>query len=358
MLRNGENAKKTNKLASLARVVSAFVFIVFSTIYYSDNTFAANMVTRSATVGSSLPSETTYHEFRFTTLTSGSVGSIVFEYCNNLPFYGAPCTVPTGLNVDGASLTIQSGLTGFSVSASDTNANKIVITRTAAVSAPTAASYHFENIVNQSTVNESVFVRISTHTSTNGSGVQIDDGAVVYATAEGVGVGGFVPPHLTFCVGVTVADNCSSTTGSLLTLGELSELTTRTSSSQFAAATNDPTGYNVYISGGTMTSGNEIIPALADNSSSQTGISQFGINLRSNTNPAVGANASGTGTGSAVSNYNVSNSFRYNDGELIAKSVLPTNYNKFTVSYIVNVSSEQPAGVYASSFTYTAIASF
>ncbi len=107
-----------------------------------------------------------------------------------------------------------------------------------------------------------------------------------------------------------------------------------------------------------MTSGNEIIPALASNGASIVGQSQFGINLAANSNPSVGATVSGSGDATANSGYGTSNSFRYNDGEMIAASSLPTEYNRFTVSYLVNVSADQSPGIYATSFTYTAIASF
>jgi hypothetical protein len=260
--------------------------------------------------------------------------------------------------VSGASISSQIGITGFSISIPDTTTNKLVISRAAAVAGPVTARYIFANVINQSTNNQTVFVRLSTHSSTDGTGSPVDNGSVVYATVEGVGVGGYVPPHLTFCVGVTVALDCTSASGSLLNLGELSETTPRAATSQFAGATNDVTGYNVYVSGGTMTSGNEIIPALSSNASSQPGTSQFGINLRSNNSPVVGADVSGSGTGAAIAAYNIINSFRYNSGELIARSTLPTEYNRFTVSYLVNVSSGQRPGIYASSFTYTAVASF
>ncbi len=338
--------------------MSAFVLIIIFTYNYVDSVAAANIVSRRATIGSSVAGQITYHEFRFTTLTNASVGSIVFEYCSNLPFYGSPCTAPAGLNVDSSTLTSQSGITGFSISAPETNANKIVLTRASVIAAPTIATYRFNNITNQSSANESIFVRISTHNSIDGSGAQIDDGAVAYATAEGVGVGGYVPPRLTFCVGQTVALNCATTEGSLMDMGEFSEFSPSSASSQFAASTNDPTGYSVYMSGGTMTSGNEVIPALSTNAPSIVGTSQFGVNLRGNSNPNVGADVSGSGTGVPATGYNTPNSYRFNSDELIVNSSLPSNFNRFTVSYIVNVTKDQRPGVYASSFTYTAIASF
>ena len=107
-----------------------------------------------------------------------------------------------------------------------------------------------------------------------------------------------------------------------------------------------------------MTSGNEVIPALSTNASSASGTSQFGINLRLNNEPTVGADVSGNGTAQPTANYNNANSFRYVSGEQIADATRATAFNRFTVAYMINVSADQRPGVYASSFTFTAIASF
>lgn len=347
---------KTNISKSIFLAALAIVLPVLSLFYYS-HVNAADLVQRSVRIGSSVASEITSHEFRFTTATNASVGSLLFEYCSNLPLYGSPCTAPAGLVVNSSSILTQTGLTGFSLHGSS-NANRLVITRAAAVSAPTIANFVFNNITNPSGVNQTVFVRISTHASTDASGVPIDFGAVVFSTVPGVGVGGFVPPYLTFCVGVTVASDCSSATGDIIALGELSSVNSTTATSQFAVATNDPVGYNAYISGGTMAAGNEVIPNLISGTASAVGTSQFGINLRSNSSPSVGANVSGSGTGNPSSNYGTSNIFRYNSGDQIASSPLPTEFNRFTVSYVVNVSRSQKPGIYASSFNFTAVVAF
>jgi hypothetical protein len=347
---------RTTKGLLIWVVLAFFLFsFVSQSILFAN---AADLRQRSITIGSSLASEVTNHEMRFTTATSGSIGSVVYEYCTNLPYFGTPCTAPAGLIVNGASIASQSGISGLSISGVHTTTNRLVLTRTPGVVGLVAYTANFSNITNQSTPNESVFVRIGTYSSTDGSGLPIDFGAVVYSTADGVGVGGYVPPFLTFCAGVTVALDCSTTAGELINMGELSTSNTNTGTSQFAGATNDLSGYSVYVSGGTMTAGNEIIPALVTNGSSNPGTSQFGINLRSNSTPSVGAEVSGGGTAVPNAGYGTSNSFRYNDGELIAQSPLPTEYNRFTVSYIVNVSEDQAPGIYASSYTYTAIASF
>ncbi len=344
-------------LTRLTDAVSVFVLLWVQLFVLTSPAFALSLTDKQVEIGNSAVSASTSHAFEFTVSTSASVGSLVLEYCSNLPFYGAACTVPTGLDVSSSNFTSQSGVTGLSVDPL-TNNNRLVATRApSAVAASTAASFTLNNIINQDFLG-SVYVRISTHSSIDGTGLPIDFGAVVYSTARDFTVGGYVPPYLTFCVGVTVASNCSSTTSGLLDLGEFSTSTPSFITSQFAGATNVLTGYNVYISGGTFTAGNSIIPPLTSNSSSSTGVSQFGINLRNNSSPNVGANVQGIGVAAPATNYGSANSYRYVNGERIAFASEPTNYNTFTVSYVVNVSEDQEPGVYASSYTYTAIAAF
>ena len=358
MVNGPKSMRASNLLTRFGKIVSAFLIFISVFFYYAHSS-AASLFQRSVVVGSPTAGDVTTHDFNFRTATNGSIGSIVFEYCSNLPFYGVPCTVPTGLIANASSIAVQTGITGLSISAPDSAANKIVVTRaTGAISANTVTHIMFSNITNQSTVNESVYVRISTHSSNNGSGTPIDFGAVVYSTVPGIGVGGYVPPHLTHCVGVFVAADCSSTTGALMNMGEFSTSNPRVTTSQFATATNDPTGYNTYVSGGTMTAGNEVIPALSGGSGSSPGTSQFGINLRGNSSPLGGSDRTGTGTGVVSSGYDTPNIFRYNDGERVATSSLPTEFNVFTVTYIVNVSKAQSPGIYASSYTFTAVANF
>jgi hypothetical protein len=338
-----------------------FMFIMMSVVIIffgvSIRVDSADITQRSVEIGSSVAGETTNHDFTYLTNTSSNIGSVVYEYCSNSPFIGSPCTVPVGLDVSGAGILTQTGITGVSVDASTTS-NRLVLTRASTLINPTTVRHNFSNIINQTTVNESVYVRITSHVSADGTGLPVDSGAVVYSTVAGIGIGGYVPPYLTFCVGVTVELDCSVSSGSLLSFGELSNFSPRTVTSQFVAYTNDPTGYTTFISGSTLTSGNNIINAMTTNSASIPGANQFGINLRANANPAVGANVSGGGSSLPRPNYNISNVFRFINGEQIAGTNFPTLPNRFTVSYIVNVIEDQPPGIYSTTLVYIAVASF
>jgi len=220
------------------------------------------------------------------------------------------------------------------------------------------STYQFDNVINPSTPGQSVFVRIWTHTAMDGSGPKIDGGAAAFAVQSIFNVGAFVPPFVRLCVGITVAPDCSTMSGDGIDLGTLSAARASFGQSQFAAATNSLNGYAVYSLGTTMTSGNNIIPALSAPAASFPGTGQFGLNLRANLVPAVGQDPVGLGTGLPSANYDIPNRFMFSDGDNITSSSLPSDYNRMTVSYIVNVPSKQAPGIYTTTVTYLAIVQF
>lgn len=333
------------------------VLALLATLVYTvPHAQAAQVTSRSVTIGSSLPGATTTHRFAFNLASAGTLGSVEFEYCTNNPFVDTACDAPVGFSAAGAVLQAQAGETGFTIGSAST-ANKIVLTRIPVANAAIPVAYTFGNIVNQSGNNAPSYVRISTYATDDATGPFTDDGAVAYTTTSAITVRGYVPPYLTFCVGVTVATNCSATFGNKLNFGELVTFSPRAVSSQFAVATNDPTGYTTFVSGPTMTSGNNIIPGLGAPSGSQPGTSQFGMNLRANSNPAVGSEPTGPGTGIISANFNNPNQFYFNNQALV-QSPIPSDFNAFTVSYLVNVSRDQQPGVYVTTMTYIASAAF
>jgi len=318
-----------------------------------------NMTNRSIIVSTGVPSAVATHNFRFDIPSTNVMGSLVFEYCINSPLLIDACTPPSGLDTSAANLISQGTNVGFSIDGVNTTTNRLVLTRPPAAGIIGSSLYDFSDIINHNSPNQTVFVRISSYASADGTGTFIDEGSVAFSTGlSGLNVGLTVPPYITFCVGQTVASNCASTTGSMVSFGELSRQSTSTVTTQMAAATNDFDGYNIFVEGQTLTSGNNIVSPLQSPSSSVVGQSQFGLNLSSNTSPSVGANTSGLGTGVVSANYSNPNSFRFVPGELIASSSLSTEFNVYTVSYIANVSASQAAGFYATTLTYTAVATF
>jgi hypothetical protein len=347
----------SRRLSKLVTVLA--VCLGLSAVLINSNaTYAIDLNLRSVTLSSAVPSAVTTHTFRFSLPTTNDVGSIVLEYCSNSPIIYVSCTAPLNLDTSAAVLASQLGNTGFSIDTADSTINKIVLTRAVAPGTLVPNTYVFNNITNPSVSGDTTYVRLSTYASQDGSGAFIDKGAVAFTVQTIFTVGTFVPPFLKLCVGVTVAPDCSSFIGDSVDLGTLSSARANTGQSQFATGTNDPNGYNIYVIGTTMTSGNNIISSLPNPAPSFPGTSQFGINLRANLIPSIGQDPVGLGTGVPTPSYNIQNRFIYNEGDDIASSPLPSDYNRMTVTYLVNVPKNQPPGIYTTTITYLAVVQF
>ncbi len=346
---------KARWLSLFGALTASFLFVFFTNIL---SVSAQELLNRSVSVSSGLPAVATSHSFSLTPSSVAPIGSIVFEYCENAPVVDFPCNAPVGLDASVASLATQSGNTGFSFDNVNSTANRIVITRTPSVGIPTPSNYLFNNITNPSNAPHSEFVRISTHATSNGSGPIIDKGSVAFAINAPLNVAAYIPPFLNFCVGITVEMDCSGTYGDSINLGIISRTTANSATSQFSTATNDPTGYVVSVLGNTMTSGNNIIPALGAPFPSLPGVSQFGINLRDNSNPNIGSDPSGIGPAYPAADYNFINFYKFVDGDTLATSIRSSYYARMTVSYLVNASSAQEPGTYSATLTYVATVQF
>ena len=337
---------------ALAILLSPVFFIILS-----NGVSAQDLTQRSITIRDPKASANTSHRYNFFNPTASNVGSIVFEYCSNSPLLEVACNSPAGLDVSAASITSQSGETGFTVHA-NTNANRLVLSRVPSVAAIQAVEYRLGNIINPSAQNATVYVRIATYSADDGTGAAVDNGSVAFSTTTGVSTIAYVPPYLTFCVGISVAPDCSSTTDNRIDMGVLSTSTTSVGTSQFAGASNDPTGFSTTLMGLTMTSGNNTITAAETPTASVIGTSQFGLNLRQNNIPSGGLNSTGPGSSAPRNGYGSTNLFKFVPGEIVASSPVSTDFNVFTATYIVNISDNQPPGIYVTTITYVATASF
>lgn len=319
--------------------------------------WANQLSERSLSVSSAVPLASVSDDFKFNLASTTTLGSIKFLYCSNSPLLNDSCSAPAGLNLSNASLSYQSGNQGFSTAPTITS-NSIIISRVPAPALSVKSEYIFTNVINPSTANQTVYVRITTYASSDASGSYSDNGSVAFALTSPFEVGAYVAPFLNLCADVTVASNCAYESGENINLGDLSSHKSAGATSQIAASTNSPSGYALYILGSTMTSGNNIISPNVNASPSQVGVNQFGLNLRKNSQPNEGSDPSGKGSASPTFNYDQPNLYTFNDGDEIAGSNLPTDFNLFTASYVVNVSPAQPPGYYATSLTFLAAAQF
>ncbi len=318
---------------------------------------AAQLTARKATLGSSAVSPTsTTHKFDFTVATTGNVGSIKFQYCTTP---SGTCTMPSGLVSTSATLSAQTGATGFSIVNSSNGAP--YITRTASsISASTAVSYTLSGVTNPSTANSTFYIRITTYASTDTTGGSTDTGVVATSTASQLSVSASVDETLTFCTGTSgiTSSSCAGATGSSVDLGSLSPSTTGSATSQIGVSTNATSGYVITVNGSTLTSGSDTIAALASQTASTINTNQFGLNLRDNATPNVGSDVAGAGTATATANYNTVDQYRFVSGDQIASKASADNFRLFTVSYIANIAGSTPAGSYATTMTYIVTPTF
>lgn len=343
---------------SFSRTIKILVLLIMVVpVVFINQTRAAEVTSRRIALGTSTVSAVTTYDISFDIISVTDVGSIVLEICDNTPLETVPCTPSPGFDWNLATFSGQTGETGFSVHG-NTTASRIVLGRAPAAPTPGPVSYSFTNVPNPSTLGTH-YLRISTHITDDGTGAFTDRGGAAFSLNSGVDVSTFVPPFLEFCVGVAItSSDCSVVTGSNINFGNFSDASTAFATTQMVGATNGVGGYTVSVDGTTMTSGNNTIAALSGTGPSNTGVSQFGLNLRNNSSPNVGQNVTGLGSGAVRPNYNSVDNFRFNDGEQVAFSPLSTDYNKYTVSYIVNINTNQAPGVYATTISYIALATF
>lgn len=389
------------------------------TAFPAQKTYAAGITERSLTLktgpapnfdGGSLPGGTVNHEFEFTLPTSTGIGSLRFLYCTTAtgndgnPLNG--CTPPPGMNAAGATLGAASGgqtYDSIGTGGLASTANSVYVTKTLA-SNPTTDPIivQLDSVVNpiidSNPANGSItfFVRIFAYASTNGTGTATHTGTVTASTANKIQLTGIMPESLVFCAGGTIDVNasdipqCSTATSGSVQFNQLfSPESTSWATSQMAASTNATTGYVITASGPTLTSGSNTIPAIgATASASNHGTGQFGMNLKSNTADSTIGSASNnpityytdpegnTGgdvfpiangsnyRGQAKANFDTAGTYAFNPAasNIVAASDYtvggPTDSQRFTATYIVNVSGSQPAGTYVSTITYICTPTF
>ncbi len=335
-------------------MVGLLLFVVGPAVL---NTHADELPNRQVRLVSSTAGEATTYKFHFNLTSEYTLGSIKLEFCANSALIDDTCQVPNGFNISSASLSSQSGETGFNIMAG-TPANIIILGRTPSLISPGTLSYTFDNVVNPS-VNGSYFVRVTTYASSDASDTIINGGGLAFAINGSIAITSTVPPYLLFCVGVTIQnEDCSTTSGGYVNFGELSPAQPKVGQTQLVIGTNAGSGYTLQVDGTTMASGINVIPALPTPDVSRPGTSQFGINLVENGDQSIGSNPVGPGAGVPTANYAQPNRYTFQSGDILVHTNNVENYRKFTTSYLINVSKNQAAGIYVGTMTYVCTASF
>ena len=337
------------------------IIIVWLFLFCANIAGASNLNTRSVQLSTSqISANNVDYTVSFSTLTNLTIGSMVVKFCDNSPLVYDNCTVPPGFSA--SSITVpgsgQSGITDFSLSPSS-NINTVILAR------PNAQNFNagsvrvkFSGIVNPST-NGSFYARIYLYSSVNATGLYLDAGGLALSTSNDLSFSATVPPFLYFCVALTfLGYDCSSGSGFNQDFGSLSTESTKSATSQFIVGTNAAHGFMISANGTTLTSGNNLIAPINTLNYSQTGISQFGFNLRANSSPNIGQDPVGPGAATISADYNTPNQFKYGDGDVVVSSTGVVDYEKFTTSYIVNIGKNTLPGIYSTTITYICLGSF
>lgn len=348
--------KIRKNIAIATAVLSLIVFAVGPLV---PKVSAAQLTARKLTLSSSSAagsSATTTYTFDFTTGSTATIASIDATVCTTA---SGSCTTPTGFDNSSSTLTSTTFSGSWSVNTATAGSLRASATGASSTSSGVAKQIVFGNVQNPTTANEAFYVRITTYTGSNWSTGPTDTGVVAGSTATQISLTGTVDESLVFCVGTSITgQNCGTISGSSINFGTFSTSTPSTGTSVMAASTNGQGGYSITVNGATLTSGANTIAALATQTASSAGTSQFGLNLVANSTPSVGANVTGTGSGAATANYGTADQFRFVTGDSVGSAAAATNANTFTVSYLVNIGGAQAAGVYTATMTYICTATF
>src|SRR5882762_9226853 len=173
---------------------------------------AAQLTTRSVTIGTSKASATTTFTYGFTTPATTNIGSIQFQACTT-PL--GTCTSPGGtVNMNVGATTLGTGWTGGGAFTRDgtganncTSAANVLCTARASAQSETAGA---RTISASSQVNPtavaSYYIRMTTYSDTTWT-TAVDTGTVAYAITSQLTVNARVQEVLNFCVGTTSVDD-------------------------------------------------------------------------------------------------------------------------------------------------------
>ena len=333
----------------------------------------------------------------YTPASSTLVQAIAVDFCSNDPIIGDSCTAPTSFSVGTPTVTgvSVSGETGGTWTPTSINSGRTLVlsngSATGTVSG--ATSFTLTTATNPATTNTTFYARIFTFATTgdettwastaNGSATATvqDAGGVALSTTAQITVTAKVQETLTFCV--YTGANCGAggaavalgdTNGVLSTSGPFVDKTTK-----YDIATNaggvSPSA-TVRFKAATLTSGSNTIPTIGSAATTPTsGQSQFGLCSYVSTgaqltisSPYAGGtgNCSTTsqtaGTGSTGGASTAQFAFDTTNAATTYGETLATSNaggtNTGVVVYLGNVSATQPAGIYTSTFTYIATATY
>jgi len=329
-------------LEKIQKPISIISILVLVFAFYIPRTNAAAVTSVSDTMSRLKASTASNHTITFTTPTGIASGNTV-----TLTFPAASFTMAASLT----GVTIADGAGADNAVTSAAYATN-VLTITASVSSVVVAGHAAKIKIPSAQITNPV---AGTYFITIG-GTFADTGsfAVVIVSNDQVVVNATVDPTLTFAI-----TNNSVTLLTVASGNPDASNTAYNGSNTLVAGTNATGGYVITYNGATLTSGGNTINAMAVGAGSLIGTEQFGVNLKNNATPNVGADPLG-GSGAPVADYNTADQYKFVAGTItsLASAAGPSQTTTFTVSYIANVADITEAGAYSTTITYICTGTF
>lgn len=122
-------------------------------------------------------------------------------------------------------------------------------------------------------------------------------------------------------------------------------------------------GYMIQIMGKAPAYDGHSLATFRAPTESDPGTEMFGINLVANSSPQVGRDVEHTspevpGVGLILDGYDKANHFKYEEGDVLARSESESSEMIYTISMVVNISNDTPAGHYTGDFSAVVIPIF
>jgi hypothetical protein len=403
-----EKLRRPSALAVAALLLLATAIPLFSRERVSAALLANRSIQMSSSAnGSGAAGQKVIYKVGFTVSNAATaIGGIVIDFCSNSPIAGDSCTATTGSsNFATLSINNQNNISGLTVDTTNSTANKVILTKTAG--APTAAAISFElgdginnGFTNPTNSNTVFYARIYTYTTSaaaqgHNTGTPTgytDNGGIALSTAEQITITAKVQERLTFCVytggytandytnpTLTAENNCTSKSGSAVTLGDNNGVLTTNGAfvdktARYSVSSNAVGSVAIRLKGTTLKSGSFDIAAIGATAASSTaGSEQFGFctwqivgatltistpydNASCNSTTQTAGTGSTGGEGTAQFAFDETNT-NTTYGQTIA-SATAGDFSTGELAFIGNIANTTEAGIYTTTLTFIATGTY
>jgi len=224
-----------------------------------------------------------------------------------------------------------------------------VVVSAGRVVAESSSSTHYQMVETEFGAGSTLESCSTTYCATSSMG---DIGGASSATSPGLGGAQYTEPTLE----MTIVSGPSD-------LGVLTTEHTATKTTTIKVRNYLSGGYSLQLIGDAPKFEGHSLTALARPTASTRGKEQFGINVVANTTPSTGKDPTQVPSeeglfGEAAEGYATANMFKYVSGDVIAHSTQTTGGTDYTITMIINISSDTPSGLYSGDFSAVLIPAY